>query len=807
MSEIGSEARNEPRTEVDVYLSYNQEDIEAVGELESDLKQAGLSVWIESPPETEDRADLKSALASRLIVSRSAIVCVGPTGLSPWQLAEIDVAEARAASEPDFRIAPLLLPGVPTDFSPAALPRALASRQWIDLRSGVHGVSEMVRSYLGAGATTGEPRARPPATPSVEGAAASLGGGGVTAARLVAALLRRHPEYGERVGSSVQLDVETGERKTAKEWIASVRNLLDADAVTVLHGRLLIVGLARLDPGLQTQLESAGFLAAVQREIREPLATLFVNEPTPPEETVPTHTDNPAAIDELNRQGVARILARRIRDMRAHEKGSFLVHVHGPWGSGKTSLLNFLRDELHRPDPQLTGHGEAAEAGPWVVVTFNAWQHQRVAPPWWWLMMSLYRQGFHELWKLNRWRAIAFLGREWLWRLRGGWQGFALLLAGVGLLVAVWQVGAFDSLSPNSVSYESVKALIVGIAAILAPLLAIWGVVRAMGRWVLTASARGARFYIDHARDPMETTKRHFAQLVEWLGSPLVVVIDDLDRCKPPFVVELLEGIQTLFREVPVAYVVSADREWLANSYASEYDSFEGAFDQPGRPLGYLFLEKTFQMTIPIPALSPGTRDTYWRRLIRPDQLDDPTLLEGAREEAARMFGELETEEQVREELARNPGATPAEQLARVEAAAIQLATPKLERAAEHVLYPFRPLLDANPRSMKRLVNAYGVARGVELLSHQSLRWDKHAQHQTALWTILSMRWPRFAEYLAAHPDAAAHVGAADPNPMGVPSDLSALFANEDVEQVVLGQAEGVEAILDANSIRASVSA
>jgi hypothetical protein len=35
---------------------------------------------------------------------------------------------------------------------------------------------------------------------------------------------------------------------------------------------------------------------------------------------------------------------------------------------------------------------------------------------------------------------------------------------------------------------------------------------------------------------------------------------------------------------------------------------------------------------------------------------------------------------------------------------AIQLATPQLERAAEHVLHPFRPLLDANPRAMKGLV-------------------------------------------------------------------------------------------------------
>src|SRR6266545_2348334 len=188
----------------------------------------------------------------------------------------------------------------------------------------------------------------------VDSAAARLTGE-VTAAAFVMALLSLHPEYGERRGEKVDLELRSPERATAASWLARVRALLNRDAVKELHGRLVIVSLARLDDTLREQLELGGFLASVEREIREPLADLFAAAPTRPEETVPTHTDNPATIDELNREGFARIVARRIRDTRASELAaadaivdaefpfgrSFLVHVNGPWGIGKTSCSTF----------------------------------------------------------------------------------------------------------------------------------------------------------------------------------------------------------------------------------------------------------------------------------------------------------------------------------------------------------------------------------------------------------------------------------------------------------------------------------
>ena len=794
-----------PPEEIDVYLSYRAADRELVMRLESLLVSAGLSVW--SDRQAGSGEDFAPAADAAIAGARFIAFCVGTTGLGQGQLRELTLAEARSASDPDVRFAAVLLPGLTRDFASSTLPLSLQARIWIDLRAGLD--ASPIAAALASPTTPQAPAPGPETTPSVDSACARLTGE-VTAAALVAKLLELHPEYGERRGGAVKLDLTVGEQATAAEWVSRVRERLQEGATPAVHGRLVIAGLARLDPKLKAQLEVDGFLPALEREIREPLDTLFHGEAPAPEETVPTHGDNPATVDGLNREGFGRILAARIRDARAREAAaaetqrepefprgrSFLVLLHGRWGIGKTSVLNFLHAELRqRSQP------------PWVVVTFNAWQHQRLAPPWWWLTTGLYRQAFPELWRISPPRAVLFRLREWLWRLRGGWPGLVLLATASALLVLVWRAGFFASLrNGDTVSYETFKGVIVGIAALLTPLLAVWGVARGLSRWVLTTSARGARFYIDHARDPMQTTKEHFAELVDWIGYPVLVTIDDLDRCKPGFVVELLEGIQTLFRDVPVVYVVAADREWLAACYTSQHPEFAAGFAEPGRPLGYLFLEKTFQLTLAIPVLNEETRDAFWRSLIRPGAPDERAGLDEARAAAARIYAAFDTEEKVRDELARNPGATPAEQQARIEAAAIQLATPKLERAAEHALSPFRSLLDANPRAMKRLVNAYGIGRGVELMNRRALGWDKEAQHRMALWTILSLRWPRLSEYLAEHPDVASAFANGGAAPAGVPDDLVPLFADGGVRAVMAGDGEGIVARLDPESIRLCVS-
>jgi hypothetical protein len=297
----------------------------------------------------------------------------------------------------------------------------------------------------------------------------------------------------------------------------------------------------------------------------------------------------------------------------------------------------------------------------------------------------------------------------------------------------------------------------------------------------------------------MQSAKEHFARLVSWLAYPIVISIDDLDRCRDKYVVELLEGIQTLFRDVPVVYVVAADRDWLADSYANEYRSFKSRADEPGRPFGYLFLEKTFQISTRVPTIPPETLVQFWSRLIRTDRLPDQDEMQKAREKAEAEFKDLKTEEEIRQAIVSNPGQSAAEQQARAEAAAMKLAAPEHRAATEHSLLPVARLVDSNPRFLKQLVNAFGIARDIETLYGRNLKGDIVKQHQTALWTLLRLRWPKLADYLAQHPSDVASIGREAP--AGVPGALRPLFCDDRVVRVVKGQAEGVRAMLDEEAI------
>jgi hypothetical protein len=177
--------------------------------------------------------------------------------------------------------------------------------------------------------------------------------------------------------------------------------------------------------------------------------------------------------------------------------------------------------------------------------------------------------------------------------------------------------------------------------------------------------------------------------------------------------------------------------------------------------------------------------------------------LERARAGAEEQLRGTQSREEVQQAVAESETLAAPERAAVREAAALRLAGADIVLETEYVLADFATLLEPNPRAMKRLVNAYSFESRLQLLESDWVESGEDATQQLALWTILKLRWPSLADYLAEHPEAVALIG--PKKPAGVPDALAPLFQSEEVRRVVTGSADGVSASLDEAALRGIV--
>jgi hypothetical protein len=290
-------------------------------------------------------------------------------------------------------------------------------------------------------------------------------------------------------------------------------------------------------------------------------------------------------------------------------------------------------------------------------------------------------------------------------------------------------------------------------------------------------SANAAEAFAQSSAEPFRRIVSLFERLVRAIGRPVAIFIDDLDRCDSAYVVDLIEGIQTLLRSAPVVYVVAGDRKWICSSFERRYADFSGEMGTPGRPLGFLFLDKVFQLSTSVPQLSDRNQKGFWTQLLQRDEAAPASGDREASKSSARqeMAGKARHEDIQRVINKSEPGTLQREML-QAEAAK-RITSPEAVRAAEHRLQPLGHLLEANPRSMKRLVNAYGLNHARAFLEGRKVSVEALAR-----WTIIELRWPLLADYLTRNwPEIAAGVLP----PAAVPAEIRELMSDPDVRAVI----------------------
>src|SRR6476469_7919587 len=440
-------------------------------------------------------------------------------------------------------------------------------------------------------------------------------------------------------------------------------------------------------------------------------------------------SDAPSHRDLLHRKPLARAIATRLRKMNDEEPDTSFLGTE-------------LRDDF-------------------VTVPFDAWREAGVGPAWWALLTAL-RESVRTR---HRWPARLWLrAAESAARLRRVGAPFFLALALLVTLVSgIWLF--------TPASLEGLQDTASTIAGVLASVGILWAGSLVAGRFLLWDSARGARLFEQNNTNPMLEVTRHFGWLLRRSSKPVVFLVDDLDRCPDSYVVELLDSVQTLVRYAgtPSAHVVvAADGAWIRTSYELHYATFAAAVAEPGRPLGYLFLDKFFQLRVPVPTIDATRQRQYLRELLRGPAAVARTTLAQEESRVRRQLDRSVTEAQVVETLR----GTSDEVRDRVAGAALdKLTTPEAVAASEHSLQRFAVLLPPNPRTMKRFVNTYSAMRAVRTLEGNPVRVES-----LALWTLIEIRWPGLADHLRARPRDIGLVG--DDEPRDLPATLRPLFTD-----------------------------
>ena len=276
----------------------------------------------------------------------------------------------------------------------------------------------------------------------------------------------------------------------------------------------------------------------------------------------PSKTHEPDAMwgdDLLGRRADARILidfvtGRVVERARTGQTSSYVVNVDAAWGQGKTFFLDRLRQ-------QLDGEG-------YLVAQVNAWEDDHADDPLIAVMASLDRQFRHKL--------DTEAGRELLRTLKRTGGRLAVTFAKHGLL----------QLGKKAIGEAGVEELGADLTE----------AAKATYEQVLNEQAESLLQTFDRDRCTIEEFRRALTKFVELGkgGRPLFILIDEVDRCRPPYAIALLERIKHLFNVKGVVFVVATDTKQLQHAISAVYGSGFDAAGYLGR-----FFDRTYSFAQP----------------------------------------------------------------------------------------------------------------------------------------------------------------------------------------------------------------
>lgn len=278
---------------------------------------------------------------------------------------------------------------------------------------------------------------------------------------------------------------------------------------------------------------------------------------------IPLWPDNPTAQDLL---GFADIAEPMLEALMRERLDPLAVGVFGDWGSGKSTVLEILRERL-------------IARGRVVVVYTRPWEYDPNIDPKATLIAEVLGAVRDEVAK-DQGRLAELAERFKKLASRVQWSKAVTLVANSALTFSVPQISD-----------------VVGLFG------------EKDGDQLADPTLQGFREEFDELMGELEEIDR------------VVVLVDDLDRCLPDTVVAALEGMKLFLSVRKMAFVIAADRRLVTLAIATRYGQSAQA-----STMAREYLEKIVQIPITVPALGLADTEAYLAMMLLDRYLTDDAL-------------------------------------------------------------------------------------------------------------------------------------------------------------------------------------
>ncbi len=364
-----------------------------------------------------------------------------------------------------------------------------------------------------------------------------------------------------------------------------------------------------------------------------------------------SHSDRWAEKDLLEYELFADTIAKIIRDEES--RPPLNIAVIAPWGQGKTTLMKYIENRFPSPSQKgerdryntsLSRFSDFLKSGDipikrlkYPTVWFNPWKYQSSKQIWAGMGHAIITQLVEKLDPVNQelfWMKLQ-IKRIDKNRVRSEinkflFKGFSTRIVLFFLLLVTPIVLILSNiLSP------------IGIPTWLAGFLPAGSFVEAARSFFnrLTSGINGdlttfvqSPKYEDHLglyHEINEDINKVFDLLID-NEKPAVIFVDDLDRCSPTIVAEVVEAINLIMNNPTIGencyFIIGMDAQMVAASLDTYYKSFAGKFEEEEKQygsVGWYFLDKFVQLPFFIPVMQPNSRSEYLETLFSKQNEDE----------------------------------------------------------------------------------------------------------------------------------------------------------------------------------------